>query len=400
MKNIFSGDNTLLLGGLAVAAVAAFYLTSKKAIDGGTSGGGNAGSLWGGPTPQATGQDPPVIYQFPPEGQVNFPQQDKSGWEDLLKGLFQPLLPDITDPVTTGTKKESNIINTALSNFITGGADWTNKQVKAGDIGPVYAESMRTYQTGGADRTFAAGTYPGVVAGNGISDGYTKKEADIRPYGFSDQYIKDPITGYDQWNNYAGFGLSKDPVTGETVAFQRDVYLVNLKGETLWNPVTKKGNALIAVAQDNKDGVFSISTDFNSLTTAEKAQVIAQATPGYVANSYDYSAGYNALGLTAPTKKEAASVATSGLNSSGGVGSSAYGPAPQMSISATVERASSATEGSKKAVASAAAAVVAAQAAAAAYYASSGGGSGGDSSGRTDGSGRHTASYMSAYNGG
>jgi hypothetical protein len=143
---------------------------------------------------------------------------------------------------------------------------------------PAGAAATTPARTGGADYS-GVKDFAGAAASAGVQQ--SKKEAYVS--GFSDQYIVDG--GLLYWNPYNGYGTSTDPATGQTVAYQRDVYIGGQNGP-IYAPdgsVGTKKDALVAASWDNNQ-TFTYS---RALDANEYAKARAQADPNYVVGSWN-----------------------------------------------------------------------------------------------------------------
>lgn len=336
MLHISKNNDLLLLGGLGTLA-AIVLMNRSTGQTGSGDGSTNASPFFG-----TDGAETPTIFQLPSEQFAGFPQVDTGGFSGLLRMLGGG---DVAG--TTATKKEAAVYALDAGASLPDGSvikspylSKSNPMTRQEVVSQVVASNMRTinpqsgffgidtligslaglltpaaptvkpatrYYNGpnGPTTTAPVQDFAGASVGAAIQ-AQTKKEAYVS--GFSDQYIVD--NGLLYWNPYAGFGTSKDPKTGDTVAYQRDVYIGDASG-TVYAPdgsVGTKKEAFRAVAWDNNES-FSYS---RALTPQEWAKAHAQANPNYVVGSWGGT-----------TKKEAASSGTQvqvRYDSSGGGG--------------------------------------------------------------------------------
>lgn len=298
----------LLIGGAGIALV--YLLMNKQTTpaasdtSGGAAGGFDLGSILGGlGSPAEGGSGAPTIYQFPPDAQVNFPQNggglDLAGLMALLGAGTPP-----PDAITKTTAKKDAIIDAdpggaGKIKVLPQGSTWGSGELPANlDTTPF---DMTKYQTkkaavpgtdGGSILDRLVGLWPYAAAvplgplalapiatasalswasqllgefpaaaravnldlmnqGNGglAATVPTKKESSV--FGYSGQYGLDPVTGALVWT---------DPVIAK---FQGDIFIGSRLG-TLYNPVTRSGNAATVVAANSNPATFGYSRDLDS----------------------------------------------------------------------------------------------------------------------------------------
>jgi len=387
----------LMGGLAAAAALLYMNKSSVDSLIGGSSGGSDLGLYGGGSptygTTPVTESTAPIIYQIPAEGGVTFPQASTFDLAGLLALLGAGQQVQANQEGVT--KKEAAVSSMALDAgdtyinsdtgerttikkpFLSATATKSSVPVAADDPGVLEALQNLLFPTVSTVVPGAGAVVGGVVGGmlGGFSlasmlglgnnlDATSKKVATTQAaqtnpigtgvnslagstqvnaaLGYSGQYVRDPATGLLAWNannpasansELGGFGLSRDPKTGEVTAYQRDVYISTPSG-TVYNPVTKSGNP--QTVADVQQATFTHNaplTDAETKKTAALLGLTSQDT-GYKApfvtasvtkkTSSSGDSGYKAPFVTASVTKKTSSSSSSSSKSSGS-GSSGRG---------------------------------------------------------------------------
>jgi len=296
-----SNSNLLILGGIAAVAALALLNRNQASTGGGGGGGSTAAPLFG-----TDGTSYPSIFQLPSETFAGFPSPADSGdvIGNLLKSLGGGYQVNSAGPAVVKTpagsgnvaavttplsKKDAVAMATKNAIDMTPIGMGINSQLLGGFFGiPTYGDmvgAMAGALVGNGSKTptaaEAAASLPapfrsspsastGVkdFAGASVSESVsqqTKKEAYVS--GYSGQYIND--NGVLYWNPYNGFGLSTDPVTGNAVPYQRDIYISDASG-LVYAPdgsVGSKKDALRVI--DVPSGTFGHSRELDAAEYAK-----------------------------------------------------------------------------------------------------------------------------------
>jgi hypothetical protein len=287
MHRSANNNNLLILGGVALVA-AALLLKPAASEDSGGGGGGGSTTPWtgsGGTTPG--GSTAPIVYQIPADTFTGFPAAPSFDLSSLFSGLMGGAAAPTGNP-DSSTKKQA-MINQGNIVIDQKGNAWQ----KSNDLGVYLGGPMTLMKTGPSGVI----DYAGASSGAAIQ---TKKEATVS--GFSGQNVLNPANGLNLWNGANGYGLSKDPVTGQMVPYQRDIDIMGPNG-----PVYAADGSV----GTKKDAMTQIDYTYNGTngynqgammqqSPYEWSKVAAQANPNYVVGSW-YGATKKELSTYAPS---------------------------------------------------------------------------------------------------
>lgn len=356
-------SNLLLLGG--AAAIAALLLMNRTSDTGATdtsgSGSFDLGSLLGGYGTPTYGSDAPTIYQIPPAGDVNFPAGNGVSLADLMalfggeakkdaalpettavKGTGPDLvldtgavLPDGTvlkKPFVSSSKKDAATQPDLLAQLL-GGAALASVPFPLPGAAPaafsLWGALQGILNPNAEPGAATAATAPEISARSAPAGTVSTSKKDASVFGLSGQYVRDPMTGFVLWNTQSdssnaelgGFGLSRDPKTGQIVPYQRDVDIYGFSpagiATQIYDATSKKGNAL-AVA-DARYGVANpnAGADISGRGIEDITRNLIKDNPGAFSQYVPTNPG--ATTMKAGTSKPATTYIDSGGSAGGNI---------------------------------------------------------------------------------